>query len=61
MSSRGEETFVDKSRNDLLSMQEPTDSVQSLLVETLLADRYRSEICRHLQDTEHRLGILHWL
>ena len=52
---------VDKSRNDLLSMQEPTDSVQSLLVETLLDDRFRSEICRHLQDPEHRLGILHWL
>jgi hypothetical protein len=52
---------VDKARHDLLSMQEPTDSIPSLLVETLLEDRYRSEICRHLQDPEHRLEILHWL
>jgi hypothetical protein len=52
---------VDKARNDLLSMQEPTDSVPALLVETLLDDRSRSEICRHLQDPEQRLGILHWL
>jgi hypothetical protein len=52
---------VDKARHDLLSMQEPTDSIPSLLVETLLEDRYRSEICRHLQDREHRLEILHWL
>jgi hypothetical protein len=52
---------VDKSRNDLLLMQEPTDSVPSLLVETLLDDRYRSEICRNLQDPEQHLGILHWL
>jgi hypothetical protein len=52
---------VDKARHDLLSMQEPTDSIPSLLVETLLDDRYRSQICRHLQDPDHRLGILHWL
>jgi hypothetical protein len=52
---------VDKSRNDLLLMQEPTDSVPSPLVETLLDDRYRSEICRNLQDPEQHLGILHWL
>jgi hypothetical protein len=52
---------VDKARNDLLSMQEPTDSVPSLLVETLLDDRFRSEICRNLQDPEQHLGILHWL
>ena len=52
---------IDKARNDLLHMQEPTDSVPSLLVETLLDDRFRSEICRNLQDPEQSLGILHWL
>ena len=52
---------VDKARNDLLFMQEPTDSVPSLLIETLLDDRFRSEICRNLQDPEERLAILHWL
>jgi hypothetical protein len=52
---------ADKARNDLLSMQEPTDSVPSLLVETLLDDRFRSDILQNLQDPEQRLGILHWL
>ena len=52
---------VDKARHDLLSMHEPTDSVPALLVETLLDNRYRSEICGHLQDPERRLAILHWL
>ena len=52
---------VDKARNDLLSMREPTDSVPPLLVETLLDDRYRSDICRNLQDPDQRLDILHWL
>ncbi|HYZ75509.1 MAG TPA: hypothetical protein VE641_20690, partial [Chthoniobacterales bacterium] len=42
-------------------MQEPTDSVTALLVETFLDDRFRSEICRSLQDPEQRLAILHWL
>ena len=52
---------VDKARNDLLFMQEPTDSVPSLLVETFLDDRFRSEICINLQEPEQRLAILHWL
>jgi hypothetical protein len=52
---------MDKARNDLLFLQEPTDSVPSLLVETFLDDHFRSEICRNLQDPEQRLGILHWL
>jgi hypothetical protein len=52
---------VDKARNDLLFMQEPTDSVPSLLVETFLDDRFRSEICTNLQEPEQRLAILHWL
>jgi hypothetical protein len=52
---------VDKAKNDLLSMQEPTDSVPSLLVETLLDAHFRSEIYRNLQDSEQRLAILHWL
>jgi hypothetical protein len=52
---------VDKARNDLLFMQEPTDAVPALLVETLLDNRFRSEICWILQDPEQRLGILHWL
>lgn len=52
---------VDKARNDLLSLQEPTDSVPSLLIETLLDDRFRSDIFRNLQDPEQRLGTLHWL
>jgi hypothetical protein len=52
---------VDKGKNDLLLMQEPTDSVPSVLVETLLDDRFRSEICRSLEDPEQRLAILHWL
>lgn len=52
---------VDKTRNDLLLMQEPTDALPSLLVETLLDDRFRSQICRNLQDPEQCLGILHWL
>jgi hypothetical protein len=52
---------VDKARNDLLFMKEPTDSVPSLLVETLLDDRFRLEICKQLQDPEQRLAILHWL
>jgi len=52
---------VDKTRNDLLFMQEPTDSVSPLLVETFLDHRFRSEICRNLQDPEQRLAILHWL
>jgi len=48
-------------RNDLLFMQESTDSVPSLLVETFLDDRFRSDICTNLQDPEQRLAILHWL
>ena len=52
---------MDKARNDLLFLQEPTDSVPSLLVETFLDDQLRSEICWSLQDPEKRLAILHWL
>lgn len=51
---------VDKARHDLLSMQEPTDSIPSLLIETLLDDRCRSEIFLYLQDPEKRLALLHW-
>src|ERR1700722_15328448 len=51
---------VDKARHDLLSMQEPTDSVPSLLVETLLDDPCRSQIFLYLQDPEKRLALLHW-
>jgi hypothetical protein len=52
---------VDKARNDLLTLQEPTDSVPTLLIETFLDSAYRSEICRSLPDPGKSLGILHWL
>jgi hypothetical protein len=52
---------VDKAKNDLLVLPEPTDSVPSLLIETLLDDRLRAEICQNLQDPDPRLAILHWL
>jgi|GEM_PF-3358350 hypothetical protein len=52
---------VDKARNDLLALQEPTDSVSTLLIETFLDNAYRSEICRSLSDPDQTLGILHWL
>jgi hypothetical protein len=52
---------VDKARNDLLTLPQPTDSVPTLLIETFLDHAYRSEICRSLEDPEKSLGILHWL